>query len=80
MNFQMLILFGIMVSHAQKEVDAKSKAAQNAVAVFAFFLFVVYGIFGGMLAVFRGEIIKTGSLYYSCICIFAFFSLLFIFA
>ena len=61
MNSQMLILFAIFVDHAKKETDPKVIASQNAVAVFSFFLFVIYGIFGTILAVFRNDIIKDGN-------------------
>lgn len=49
----MIILFSIFVSRAQKETDVKSKSGQNAVAVFSFFLFLVYGLFGSILFIYR---------------------------
>lgn len=32
--------------------------AQQAMAVFSFFLFVVYGFFGAVLAIFRNDVVK----------------------
>jgi len=60
MTSQMIILFAIFVSHAQKETNAQSKSAQNAVAVFAFFLFVIYGLFGSILWTFRDDLQTIG--------------------
>lgn len=37
-------------------------SSQQAMSVFAFFLFCVYAVFGGMLAIFRDDIIKEGEL------------------
>jgi hypothetical protein len=34
--------------------------AQRAMAVFSFFLFVVYGFFGLILAIFRNDVVKEG--------------------
>ena len=59
MASQMLILFAIMMSHAQQEGNEDSESSQKAVAVCFFFLFVIYGSFAGMLTVFRNDIIKT---------------------
>jgi len=55
---QMLIIFGIFVDRVNLDTEHQIKQADTAMAVFAFFLFVVYGIFGTMLAVFRNDIIK----------------------
>lgn len=59
MSHQMLIIFAIFVERSQLpgETDAV-RGSQQAVAVFAFFLFIVYSAFGSMLAVFRNDIIK----------------------
>jgi len=35
------------------------KSAEQAMAAFAFFLFLVYSFFGSLLAVFRNDIIKA---------------------
>ena len=56
---QMLILFGIFVDRVN--LDVKEPAideADTAMATFAYFLFVIYFVFGTMLAVFRNDIIK----------------------
>jgi len=60
MTQQMLIIFAIFVDHARavKNQTLQAVQAQNAMASFSFFLFVVYAIFGTMLAVFRNDIIK----------------------
>jgi hypothetical protein len=34
--------------------------AQQAMAVFSFFLFLVYGFFGSVLAIFRNDVVKQG--------------------
>lgn len=62
MTNQMLILFGIFVDRA---INGHSPLAvtqsQQAMAVFAFFLFFVYGLFTILLAVFRNQVIsQTG--------------------
>ena len=36
--------------------------AQQAMAVFSFFLFVVYGFFGAVLAIFRNDVVKEGKI------------------
>lgn len=57
---QMLIIFAIFVDHAStvSGQSLSAKQAQNAMASFSFFIFLVYAIFGTMLAVFRDDIIK----------------------
>eukprot|EP01038_Epipyxis_sp_PR26KG_P003959 gene3959-5678_t len=56
---QMLILFAIFAERAQKPNQSLSEVqSQEAMAVFAFFLFIIYTSFGSMLAVFRNDIIK----------------------
>jgi hypothetical protein len=56
MTSQMIILFSIFVSRSQKETDVKMRSGQHAVAVFAFFLFLVYGLFGLILFIYRQEL------------------------
>jgi hypothetical protein len=36
--------------------------AQEAMAVFSFFLFIVYGFFGSVLAIFRNDVVKQAEL------------------
>ncbi len=56
---QMLILFAFFTESSKASGQTKSDvASQQAMAVFAFFLYVVYGMFGSLLAVFRLDIIK----------------------
>ena len=60
---QMLILFAIFADRATHVglADGVSQLqAQEAMAVFSFFLFVVYGFFGSVLAIFRNEVVKSG--------------------
>lgn len=63
MTNQMLIIFAIFVDHAStvSGQSLSAKQTQNAMASFSFFIFVVYLIFGTMLAVFRDDIIKPGT-------------------
>lgn len=49
---QMLIIFGIFCDRTYNDPSGQ-KEADTAVAVFAFFLFGIYSVFGTMLAVFR---------------------------
>ena len=64
MTQQMLILFALFVQRAQLPHETQSvRQSQQALVVFAFFLFVVYGLFGTVLAVFRNEIIKEGLIF-----------------
>lgn len=59
MSQQMLILFAFFTESSKAAGQAPSDVStQEAMAVFAFFLFVVYGLFGSLLAVFRLDIIK----------------------
>mmetsp|Transcript_8380 Transcript_8380/g.7507 ORF Transcript_8380/g.7507 Transcript_8380/m.7507 type:complete len:185 (-) Transcript_8380:119-673(-) len=59
MVHQMLILFAIFVERSQhKDQPQGVRSSQEAMAVFSFFLFLVYAAFGSMLAVFRNDIIK----------------------
>ena len=61
MVHQMLILFSIFAERAgRKNIPVAIVGAQRAMAAFAFFLFVNYAIFGGLLAVFRHDVIKEG--------------------
>ena len=58
MSNQMLILFVIFADHAiSHESPLPIKQAEQAMAVFSFFLFFVYAFFGIILAVFRNEVI-----------------------
>ena len=61
MTNQLLILFAIFADHAAKAPDGILKQADTAMAVFSFFLFLVYGGFTMMLAAFRADIIKEGT-------------------
>lgn len=61
---QMLIIFAIFVERSQMAVDPASVSAQQAMAVFSFFIFITYASFGTLLAVFRGYIIKEDDLNY----------------
>lgn len=66
MSNQMLILFAVFVDHGKFTGQTlEAKQAQNAFASFSFFLFLVYAIFGTMLAVFRDDIIKEGESFYA---------------
>jgi uncharacterized membrane protein len=57
----MLIVFAVFTERAKDQSNTLSqKQAVEALAVFSFFLFVIYGLFGTMLAVFRDDIIKQG--------------------
>ncbi len=56
---QMLIIFAIFVERSQTATDPASVSAQQAMATFSFFIFIVYGVFGTALAVYRNDIIKS---------------------
>lgn len=59
MTQQMLIVFAIFAELAQSPDNTPAQSSsQDAMATFAFFLFLVYAGFGSMLAVFRNDIIK----------------------
>eukprot|EP01038_Epipyxis_sp_PR26KG_P004523 gene4523-6388_t len=62
MTQQMLIIFAIFVERSRlpaSDIETPTvRSAQQAMAVFAFFLFLIYAAFGSMLAVFRDDIIK----------------------
>jgi len=59
MTQQMLILFAFFVERSKQPNQAPSVvSSQQAMAVFAFFLFLVYAAFGSILAVFRNDVIK----------------------
>lgn len=62
MTQQMLIVFAIFADMAQETGDYSlaTTQAQEAMAVFAFFLFLIYASFGSMLAIFRNDVIKEG--------------------
>lgn len=58
----MLILFAIFVERSQIVGETQSvRGSQQAMAIFAFFLFLIYAAFGLMLAIFRDDVIKEGS-------------------
>ncbi len=58
---QMIILFSIFTESSKAAGQTDSDvAAQQAMAVFSFFLYVIYGLFGVLLSVFRFDIIKEG--------------------
>ena len=62
MTQQMLILFAIFVERSQIVGETQSvRGSQQAMAIFAFFLFLIYAAFGLMLAIFRDDVIKEGS-------------------
>jgi hypothetical protein len=70
MTQQMLIIFAIFTERSKDQSNTLSQTqATEAMAVFAFFLFFIYTMFGGMLAVFRDDVIKQG-LYLSFVSIF----------
>lgn len=59
---QMLILFAFFAERSQQANQLASViVSQQAMAVFAFFLFLVYGAFGALLVVFRVDFIKEAS-------------------
>jgi lysylphosphatidylglycerol synthetase-like protein (DUF2156 family) len=56
---QMLIVFAFFAEQAQDPTNSPALTmSQEAMAVFAFFIFLIYAGFGSMLAVFRDDIIK----------------------
>eukprot|EP00607_Mallomonas_marina_P008017 CAMPEP_0182417428 /NCGR_PEP_ID=MMETSP1167-20130531/1913_1 /TAXON_ID=2988 /ORGANISM="Mallomonas Sp, Strain CCMP3275" /LENGTH=159 /DNA_ID=CAMNT_0024591007 /DNA_START=177 /DNA_END=656 /DNA_ORIENTATION=- len=60
---QMLIVFAIFIYHAKSEaIDKDIKQGDNAFAAFSFMLFIVYMVFGTMLAVFRKDVIQEAKL------------------
>lgn len=57
---QMLILFAFFVERSQVAGQALTIVqSQQAMAVFAFFLFITYSIFGLQLFAFRNDIMET---------------------
>jgi len=59
MTQQMLIIFAIFAERAKDQtLTLSQKQSTEVMTVFAFFLFLIYAVFGGMLAVFRDDIIK----------------------
>ena len=67
MVHQMLILFSIFAERSSKtDIPLALQSSQRATAAFAFILFFNYSIFGGLLAVFRDDIIKEGKLRTFC--------------
>ena len=59
---QMLIIFAIFVDRSKLPGETMSVvASQQAVAVFAFFLFIVYSAFGILLATFRDAGLSKGT-------------------
>jgi hypothetical protein len=57
----MLIVFAIFADHSAKAPPGILKQADEAMATFCFFLFIVYTAFTTMLATFRSEIIKEST-------------------
>jgi hypothetical protein len=65
MSNQMLILFAIFAERSQTIGSTAGKdvqQAQQAMAVFSFFLWMVYGFFGLVLAIFRNDVVKEETL------------------
>ena len=65
MSNQMLILFAIFAERSQvigSTAGKEVQQAQQAMAVFSFFLWLVYGFFGLVLGIFRNEVVKQESL------------------
>ena len=65
MSNQMLILFAIFAERSQvvgASAGLAVQQAQQAMAVFSFFLWLVYGWFGLILAVFRNDVVKQENL------------------
>lgn len=63
MTQQMLIIFAIFTEQSKNSSNTLADTqSQQAMAVFSFFLFLVYASFGSMLAIFRDEIVKQGKL------------------
>jgi len=59
MTNQMLIIFALYVDTSNDPSNTLAqKSSQQAMAVFAWFLFMIYSAFGLMLAVFRNDVIK----------------------
>lgn len=56
---QMLIIFAFFVELSQDPSNSDSlRMTQEAMAVFAFFLFFIYSVFGSLLSIFKNDIIK----------------------
>ena len=69
MTQQMLILFAIFVERAQLPKQSQTfTGSQQAMAIFAWFLFLIYAAFGLMLAIFRDDVIKEGKVYQAISC------------
>jgi len=62
LNCQTLIVFSIVVSRCQKEIDRSVRSALTGFAVFVFFLFLVYTSITAMLHVFFLDIVKVEKL------------------
>ena len=65
MSNQMLILFAIFAERSQvigATAGKEVQQAQQAMAVFSFFLWLVYGFFGLVLGIFRNDVVKEESL------------------
>ena len=65
MSNQMLILFAIFAERSQvvgASAGIPVQQAQQAMAVFSFFLWLVYGFFGFILAIFRNDVVKQEDL------------------
>jgi len=54
---QCLIMFGIFAGESQNDED-EGEAAAGWFATMTFFLFINYLVFGGMLALFRSDLVK----------------------
>jgi len=67
---QMLILFAIFIDRTNSESNENNTIAkaENTFAAFSFIIFIIYFIFGSMLAVFRNDVIKQGEIFHQIIC------------
>jgi hypothetical protein len=64
MTQQMLIIFAIFVERSQVNASTQTLAvtqSQQAMAVFSWFLFMIYAGFGMMLYVFRNDLVTEGT-------------------
>lgn len=56
-----LMIFAIFAGLGQEASDPKEQASDNAMAVFSFFLFVLYAVFSVFLFLFRHYVIEGES-------------------
>ena len=66
MTQQMLIIFAFFAERSSEQGPGPADLvtqSEQAMAVFSFFLFLVYGFFGILLAAFRHDIIVEGKLF-----------------